>query len=88
MEVFVEIDLQSKLEFEDGWNLVCHSVVVLVQVLVVLAGMEKRVFSCWLENDSESEVGISSVEVIGDGDLAFISGMISVVALAEDERAY
>ena len=62
--------------------------VVLVQVLVVLVGMEKRFFSCWLESDSESEVSISSVEAISDGDLAFVSGVILVLSPTEGERAY
>jgi len=63
-------------------------VVLLVQVLVVLVGMEKRLFSCWLDSDSESEVSISSVQSIGNGDLAFVSGVILVVAPAEGEGGY
>jgi len=62
----------SRLVLEDDRNLIwkevsiCYLVVVSVQVSVTLVHRKKQFFSCWLESNSESEVGISSVEAVGD----------------------
>jgi len=60
--------------------------VVYRKVCAELVGSKKRFFSCWLESNTESEIGFSSVEDIDDlNDLIIRNCVILVVAPTEGE---